>query len=98
MPQDLEDAVVAQGHEPKIATPIYEQNFSLSEKPQVGTVSTDLSSHDADYADKPTEEELRTLPRISGAIPWSAYTIAFVELCERFGYYGTTVVCMYSHG
>lgn len=42
----------------------------------------------------PTEEELRTLRRVSGQIPWSAYTIAFVELCERFSYYGTTAVCM----
>ena len=41
----------------------------------------------------PTEEELRTLRRVSGQIPWSAYTIAFVELCERFSYYGTTAVC-----
>jgi len=40
----------------------------------------------------PTEEELRTLRRVSGQIPWSAYTIAFVELCERFSYYGTTAV------
>ncbi|KAJ5040643.1 uncharacterized protein L3040_006292 [Drepanopeziza brunnea f. sp. 'multigermtubi'] len=40
----------------------------------------------------PTEEDLATLRRVSGQIPWSAYTIAFVELCERFSYYGTTAV------
>jgi POT family proton-dependent oligopeptide transporter len=40
----------------------------------------------------PTAEEMKTLRRISGKIPWSAYTIAFVELCERFSYYGTTAV------
>ena len=33
------------------------------------------------------------LRRVAGKIPWTAYTIAFVELCERFSYYGTTVVC-----
>jgi len=40
----------------------------------------------------PTEEELHTLRRVSDKIPWGVYTIAFVELCERFSYYGTTVV------
>ncbi|KAE8149096.1 POT family-domain-containing protein [Aspergillus avenaceus] len=40
----------------------------------------------------PTDEELRTLRRVPGTIPWTAYTVAFVELCERFSYYGTTAV------
>lgn len=40
-------------------------------------------------------DELRTLRRVSGKIPWTAYTVAFVELCERFSYYGTTAVCTY---
>ena len=35
------------------------------------------------YEDTPTEEELQTLRRVSGKIPWTAWTIAFVELCER---------------
>jgi POT family proton-dependent oligopeptide transporter len=42
----------------------------------------------------PTDEELQTLRRISDKIPWTAFTVAFVELCERFSYYGTTAVCM----
>ncbi|KAK6540231.1 hypothetical protein TWF694_009047 [Orbilia ellipsospora] len=40
----------------------------------------------------PTEEELATLRRVAGKVPWAAYTIAFVELCERFSYYGVTQV------
>lgn len=40
----------------------------------------------------PTEEELHTLRRIPDKIPLSIYTIAFIELCERFSYYGTTAV------
>ncbi|KAF4980533.1 hypothetical protein FZEAL_3468 [Fusarium zealandicum] len=40
----------------------------------------------------PTEEELHTLRRVSGNIRWSMYTIAFVELCERFSYYGSSVL------
>ncbi len=45
----------------------------------------------------PTAEELEgenRLRRISAPIPWAVYTVAFVELCERFSYYGTQVVCM----
>ena len=47
---------------------------------------------------KPTEEELHgpnALRRVSAPIPWAAYTVAFVELCERFSYYGTTIVCKF---
>lgn len=40
----------------------------------------------------PTAADLATLRRIPDKIPWSVLTIAFVELCERFSYYGTTAV------
>ncbi|KAE9983941.1 hypothetical protein BLS_003346 [Venturia inaequalis] len=39
-----------------------------------------------------SDDDLKNLRRVSGKIPWVAFTIAFVELCERFSYYGTTVV------
>ncbi|EPY50463.1 PTR family peptide transporter [Schizosaccharomyces cryophilus OY26] len=39
----------------------------------------------------PTEEELNTLVRIPTRIPYSAWVIVIVELCERFAYYGLTV-------
>jgi POT family proton-dependent oligopeptide transporter len=52
-----------------------------------------ISTTDSDdWPDKPTEEELRTLRRVSGKIKWSMWTIAFVELCERFSYYGSSVL------
>jgi POT family proton-dependent oligopeptide transporter len=41
----------------------------------------------------PTEEEWATLPRVAGSIPWTAWTVAFVEFAERFSYYGTSAVC-----
>lgn len=41
---------------------------------------------------EPTESELHTLRRVADKIPWNIYTIAFIELCERFSYYGTTAV------
>lgn len=42
--------------------------------------------------EEPTMEEMKTLRRISGKIPWTAWTITFIEFCERFSYYGTTAV------
>lgn len=42
--------------------------------------------------DFPTEEEIATLRRVSAHIPLKLFTIAFVELCERFSYYGSTVL------
>jgi len=40
----------------------------------------------------PSEEEKFTLRRVPDRIPWNAYLIAFVEMAERFSYYGTAVV------
>jgi POT family proton-dependent oligopeptide transporter len=40
----------------------------------------------------PTGQELATLPKVSDKIPWRVYTVAFVELCERFSNYGTTIL------
>jgi len=54
---------------------------------------TNLDDDSSFDGELPTEEELHTLRRVSDSIPWRVYTIAFVELCERFSYYGTTVVC-----
>lgn len=36
----------------------------------------------------PTEEEMQTLRRVTGPIPFRCWLIALVELAERFSYYG----------
>lgn len=41
----------------------------------------------------PTPEELATLRRVPNKIPIKLFTIGFVELCERFSFYGTTAMC-----
>ncbi|ERS96556.1 oligopeptide transporter [Sporothrix schenckii 1099-18] len=41
-----------------------------------------------DYEGKPTEEEMRTLRRVPGKLPFVAYLICIVEFCERASYYG----------
>lgn len=50
---------------------------------------------DEELYERPTKAEERTLRRVPGKVPWIAYTIAFVELCERFSFFGTTAVCEY---
>ena len=45
--------------------------------------------------DFPSVEDIKTLRRVSAKIPWKVYTIAFVELCERFSYYGTQILCLF---
>ncbi|KAF2277375.1 PTR2-domain-containing protein [Westerdykella ornata] len=88
---------MAMSHEPKVAvaTPMYE----LDEKKALDTrhSTTDSLGPPVEFeedleGEEPTEEDLATLPRISGKIPWIAFTVGFVELCERFGYYGCQVV------
>lgn len=57
----------------------------------------DYAPSDTDTDDAvPTEEEIHTLRRMPARIPWICFTVAFVELCERFAYYGTTAVCTFS--
>ncbi|KAF2708985.1 PTR2-domain-containing protein [Pleomassaria siparia CBS 279.74] len=88
---------LAMSHEPTQVPPIFEskEKEALAFGRQSST-SDSLAppvEFEADLeGETPTEEELRTLKRVSGKIPWSAYTIAFVELCERFGYYGCQVL------
>ncbi|KAJ5772759.1 hypothetical protein N7457_007655 [Penicillium paradoxum] len=59
-----------------------------------GPVNNDSLESSDDTVDRvyPTLEEMDQLRRVSDNIPWAAFTVAFVELCERFSYYGTTAV------
>jgi proton-dependent oligopeptide transporter, POT family len=80
---DLETMEVVKAHHPK--------DLQEEAKEAIGRTSSSTELDEGDF-EVPTEEELHTLRRVSGVIPWAAYTIAFVELCERFSYYGTTAV------
>jgi POT family proton-dependent oligopeptide transporter len=58
-----------------------------------GTASIDgPRASDEALAGLPTPEEMSSLRRVSGPIPLKVFTIAIIELCERFSYYGCTVV------
>ncbi|KAF2129661.1 PTR2-domain-containing protein [Dothidotthia symphoricarpi CBS 119687] len=86
---------MAMSAEPKIATPLYElsEKQALAHSSNSSSVAAPPVEFEADLeGEEPTAEELITLRRVSGKIPWTAYTIAIVELCERFGYYGSQVL------
>lgn len=51
-------------------------------------VTAEAQTFDSPDGDEPTEEENRTLRKVADKLPWSAFLIAVVELCERFSYYG----------
>lgn len=82
---NTEDAVAGAHHNTALAETVPEKHEREG---------SDLTDDD----DFPTEEEMKTLRRIPDKIPWKAFPIAFVELCERFSYYGTTVVCEWLFG
>lgn len=62
---------------------IYTAPIGLEEK-----THGDAGSISSLGADEPTEEERHTLRHVSDKLPWSAFLVAVIELCERFAYYG----------
>lgn len=46
----------------------------------------------ADGERRPTPEELKTLRRVPDSFNWKILSIAFIELCERFSFYGASQV------
>lgn len=86
---------MAESRDPKVATPLYEvgEKHALAHSDSGDSHNHPPVEFEADLeGEEPTPEELLTLRRVSGKIPWTAFTIAFVELCERFGYYGCQVL------
>ncbi|PGH04318.1 hypothetical protein AJ80_08541 [Polytolypa hystricis UAMH7299] len=86
------------GDEKPEVAPVHTDNISDLEKRDVtvAAIPAFRDEHSDDgkalHTDFPTDEELVSLRRVAAPIPWLTFTIAFVELCERFSYYGTTVV------
>lgn len=97
-PIGLDLAEVAKSNVPQVLDVPAAQGL-IDEKNEKTLVIDDNPVHSSDGSirgpegeEYPTAEEIETLRRVCGVVPWSAYTIAFVELCERFSYYGTTAV------
>lgn len=85
-----------------LATQISSERATTSQRPSDPDVDADEDADadtdanivfDEDDNDRsPTVNDLQTLPRVADTIPWRVYTVAFVELCERFSYYGTQIL------
>ena len=99
MPTNIDDAAIGVKHDPALAQGPDEKHLDgeKAHVTEVVPVYEGKPQMQTTYVgdDFPTEEELHTLRRVSDKIPWKVYTVAFVELCERFSYYGTTIVCKY---
>lgn len=108
MPGAIDDLAIGQKHDPSVAAPPDFKHEGLASdhkavpplvvegKPTQQTHTNHFYEYDSSVEDQgeyPTEEELHTLRRVADTIPWRVYTLAFVELVERFSYYGSTVVC-----
>lgn len=80
--------------EEKVLTP---DNGVIATKDHVGPLATGSDTDEPlrgpNGEEYPSKRDLETLRRVQGHISPIIYTIAFIELCERFAYYGTTAVC-----
>ncbi|KAF5006485.1 hypothetical protein FDECE_7145 [Fusarium decemcellulare] len=80
----------------KQASLLAEKRASISAAPPpqtdapVPASAPDTVTPDGEF---PTANELGQLRRVANTIPLKLFSIAFIELCERFSYYGCTVVC-----
>ena len=75
-----------------LPTPTLEKQIAMETKEPFASTTSDLDFNERTEIIIPTEEDLVTLRRVPAKLPWIAFTVAFVELSERFAYYGTTAV------
>lgn len=78
----------------KRASVAAERRSSVVTDPQAPAAAVSSGGVTAD-GQFPTPEEMQSLRRIANKIPMKLFSIAFIELCERFSYYGCTVVCKF---
>ena len=91
-----DDAWVGAKHDPSLLVPPDPKHeipeAHTTELPVVVEGKPTLSEF-PDLNEFPSEEEIVSLRRVADKIPLRVYTVAFVELCERFSYYGTQILC-----
>ncbi|CAI6335066.1 unnamed protein product [Periconia digitata] len=63
-------------------------NAELNAQGPTNGLLKNADEFDAELGNAPTPSELVTLPKVSDKLPWGAFLVAIVELCERFAYYG----------
>ncbi|GAA5864704.1 hypothetical protein JCM3774_006048 [Rhodotorula dairenensis] len=82
---------IEEGLHSKTSADSKEDSYMVDEKRAVSPVSED-DDNNGGLGPTPTEEEKQTLPHMPGPINFAAFLIAFIELAERFSYYGSTIV------
>ncbi|KAI0404758.1 POT family protein [Xylaria palmicola] len=96
--QPLDIVEAAKGNAPapeeRVLTP--EKEGVVDPQHDVGAVASGSEAEEPlrgpNGEEYPSKRDLETLRRVKGRISPIIYTIAFIELCERFAYYGTTAV------
>jgi len=87
---------VATGAPIKAAEPDHTDKAVAESPPPFEKRGTSLEKHtlhaQEGLVDFPSDEDLATLRRVADHIPLKIFTIAFIELCERFSYYGAIIV------
>lgn len=53
-----------------------------------GLSSGDAASFVTADGDEPSDEEKQNLRKVADKLPWAAFLVCIIELCERFTYYG----------
>lgn len=92
MASTVETNAVPEGSEHKTSVAPPKGTIDTQAEAAVPIQEKNIEAVGAVYEDFPTEEEIHTLRRVAGNVPIKLYSIAFVELCERFSYYGTVIV------
>ncbi|KAF2421251.1 PTR2-domain-containing protein [Tothia fuscella] len=87
-PNAIDIAEVAKAHVPALPSGAALHHHPNAQEQKDACASDAASFESSEVSD----EDLHTLRRVKGKIPWTAYTITFIEFCERFSYYGTIVV------
>ncbi|CAG9943319.1 unnamed protein product [Clonostachys rosea f. rosea IK726] len=67
-------------------------SLAIAETTQHAASLAGSQGHIPPEGEAPTAEDLVTLRRVATKIPLKLFSIAFIEMCERFSYYGTTIV------
>jgi POT family proton-dependent oligopeptide transporter len=73
-------------------------SLAIAETTQHAASLAGSQGHIPPEGEAPTAEDLVTLRRVATKIPLKLFSIAFIEMCERFSYYGTTIVCKLTTG
>lgn len=92
-PTEAQLAAVSLGIEEGTAAEKAKQDsYVVDEKRADSYASDEEDDNNGGLGPTPTAEEKLVLPRVPGPINLAAFLIGFIELAERFSYYGCTIV------